>query len=81
MVPALGSAAKKQKTEEPKTKLNAETLSVLELRNIGPAINSGRVVDNAVTTGKRHRFFAATASGANPETLRPKSERRLTEEN
>jgi hypothetical protein len=43
MVPALGSAAKKQKTEEPKTKLNAETLSGLELRNIGPAINSGRV--------------------------------------
>ena len=63
MVPALGSAAKKQKTEEPKTKLNAETLSGLELRNIGPAINSGRVVDFAVTPGKRHRFFAATASG------------------
>jgi len=63
MVPAVGSAAKKKKTEEPKTKLNAETLSGLELRNIGPAINSGRVVDFAVTPGKRHRFFAATASG------------------
>ena len=63
MVPALGSAAKKEKTEEPKTKLNAETLSGLELRNIGPAINSGRVVDFAVTPDKRHRFFAATASG------------------
>ncbi len=63
MIPALGSAAKKKKTEEPKTKLNAETLSGLELRNIGPAINSGRVVDFAVTPGKRHRYFAATASG------------------
>ena len=63
MIPALGSAAKKQKTEEPETRLNAETLSGLELRNIGPAINSGRVVDFAVTPGKRHRFFAATASG------------------
>jgi photosystem II stability/assembly factor-like uncharacterized protein len=63
MVPAVGSAAKKKKTEEPKTKLNAETLSGLELRNIGPAINSGRVVDFAVTPGKRHRYFAATASG------------------
>jgi len=62
MIPALGSAAKK-KTEEPKTKLNAETLSGLELRNIGPAINSGRVVDFAVTPGKRHRYFVATASG------------------
>jgi photosystem II stability/assembly factor-like uncharacterized protein len=63
MVPALRSAAKKNETEEPETKLNAETLSGLELRNIGPAINSGRVVDFAVTPGKRHRFFAATASG------------------
>jgi photosystem II stability/assembly factor-like uncharacterized protein len=63
MVPALGSAAKKKENEEPKTKLNAETLSGLELRGIGPAINSGRVVDFAVTPGKRHRFFAATASG------------------
>ncbi len=63
MVPDLGSAAKKKETEEPKTKLNAETLSGLELRGIGPAINSGRVVDFAVTPGKRHRFFAATASG------------------
>ena len=63
MVPAFGSAAKKKETEEPKTKLNAETLSGLELRGIGPAINSGRVVDFAVTPGKRHRYFAATASG------------------
>ena len=62
MISALGSAAKK-KTEEPKTRLNAETLSGLELRGIGPAINSGRVVDFAVTPGKRHRYFVATASG------------------
>ena len=63
MIPAFGSAAKKKETEEPKTKLNADTLSGLELRGIGPAINSGRVVDFAVTPGKRHRYFAATASG------------------
>ena len=40
-----------------------DTLSGLALRNIGPAINSGRVVDFAVTPGTRHRYFAATASG------------------
>jgi len=62
MTPAIGPAAE-EKTEEPKTRLNAETLSGLELRSIGPAINSGRVVDFAVTPAKRHRFFAATASG------------------
>jgi photosystem II stability/assembly factor-like uncharacterized protein len=61
-LPGLG-LAKEKKAEEPETKLNADTLSGLALRNIGPAINSGRVVDFAVTPGKRHRFFVATASG------------------
>ncbi len=62
MTPALGLAAE-EKPEEPETRLNADTLSGLELRGIGPAINSGRVVDFAVTPGKRHRYFVATASG------------------
>jgi photosystem II stability/assembly factor-like uncharacterized protein len=44
-------------------KLSASTLSALKFRNIGPAINSGRVVEFAVTPGKRHRFFVAVASG------------------
>ena len=61
MIPALGSAA--EEAEEPETRLNADTLSGLELRGIGPAINSGRVVHFAVTPGKRHRYFVATASG------------------
>ncbi len=60
--PAISWAAEDE-TEEPETKLNSGTLSGLALRNIGPAINSGRVVDFAVTPGERHRFFAATASG------------------
>jgi photosystem II stability/assembly factor-like uncharacterized protein len=55
--------AKEKKTDEPETKLNADTLSGLALRNIGPAINSGRIADFAVTPGKRHRYFVATASG------------------
>ena len=66
LVAPVADAAKK-KAEEPQeeeeTQLNAGTLSGLALRNIGPAINSGRISDFAVTPGKRHRYFAATASG------------------
>ncbi len=60
---SLAVAADKEKDKNDDRKLTAETLAGLELRGIGPAINSGRVVDFAVTPGKRHRFFAATASG------------------
>ncbi len=66
LAPAL--AAKKDKkadktAEEPQPLLSADTLAGLKLRSIGPAINSGRVSDFAVTPGKRHRFFVAVASG------------------
>ncbi len=57
------STALAEETEEPETRLNADALSGLSLRGIGPAINSGRIIDFAVTPGKRHRYFAATASG------------------
>ena len=60
--PGLVIAAE-EANDEPETKLNSDTLSALELRGIGPAYNSGRVVDFAVTPGKRHRYFVATASG------------------
>ncbi len=43
--------------------MNEGTFKGLELRGIGPAINSGRVSDFAVTPGQRHRFFVAVASG------------------
>ena len=69
-VPVDALAARdKSKTDEAKTTeapdlhLDADTLSGLALRGIGPAINSGRVVDFAVTPGQRHRYFVATASG------------------
>ncbi|MEM6455319.1 MAG: glycosyl hydrolase [Acidobacteriota bacterium] len=52
-----GDAAEDQHT------LDAAVLRGLTLRSIGPAINSGRVVDVAVTPGKRHRYFVAVASG------------------
>ncbi len=64
LIPGLALAKKKDKEEEkPETKLNADTLAAMKLRGIGPAYNSGRVVDFAVTPGKRHRYFVATASG------------------
>ena len=62
LVPTFVLAAEDE-SEEPETRLNADTLSGLALRGIGPAINSGRVTHFAVTPGKRHRYFVATASG------------------
>ena len=44
-------AKEKAEEEKPETKLNADTLAGLALRNIGPAINSGRISDFAVTPG------------------------------
>jgi len=49
--PMVASAAEKD-ADKPETKLNADTLEGLALRGIGPAINSGRISDFAVTPGK-----------------------------
>jgi photosystem II stability/assembly factor-like uncharacterized protein len=43
--------------------MSSATFKGLVLRGIGPAINSGRVVDIAVTPAARHRYFVAAASG------------------
>ena len=56
-------AAAERPADEPETLLDSDTLAALELRGIGPAYNSGRISDFAVTPGKRHRYFVATASG------------------
>ena len=58
------SAAEASKQDDEVTpRMSAATFEGLELRGIGPAINSGRIVDFAVTPGARHRYFAAAASG------------------
>ena len=65
-LPAPGPAKTREapaEAPEADAHLASGTLSALALRNIGPAINSGRVVHFAVTPGKRQRFFVATASG------------------
>jgi photosystem II stability/assembly factor-like uncharacterized protein len=59
--------AKTKVTEEPDKEndapMSAKTFSGLEMRNIGPSINSGRVSDFAVHPEAHHIVYAATASG------------------
>lgn len=42
---------------------SAHPLAGMPLRNIGPAITSGRISDFAFHPDRKHEFFAATASG------------------
>jgi photosystem II stability/assembly factor-like uncharacterized protein len=66
LLPAVDVLAKKAKDEpadEPKALMSDTTLSGLEFRLIGPAYNSGRIVDFAVQPDKTQVIYAATASG------------------
>ena len=64
---ATPAMAKKKAVEEPEKKddapMSAATFSDLKMRNIGPAINSGRVSDFAVQPDAHHIIYVATASG------------------
>lgn len=65
---AKGKAAKtqdgdKKQGDKPADPMSAPTFAGLELRGIGPALPSGRVVDFAVDPTDRARYFVATASG------------------
>jgi len=51
-----------EKPEKPKELFSAETFSGLELRGLGPALTSGRVVDFAVL-GRGDTLYVAAASG------------------
>jgi photosystem II stability/assembly factor-like uncharacterized protein len=63
------SSASKKKAgdEKPKTKadslLSSDTFSGLELRGIGPAQNSGRVVDIAIHPSDENTWYVAAACG------------------
>ncbi|CAM2065259.1 Sortilin-Vps10 domain-containing protein [Sulfidibacter corallicola] len=59
------SAAKKKTPDktEPTSKLDAKLLGGLALRNIGPALTSGRIGDLAVDPRNRARYYVAVASG------------------
>jgi photosystem II stability/assembly factor-like uncharacterized protein len=51
------------KPEEKKGGLSASTFAGLELRNIGPAVVGGRIVDVAVDPTKPNTWYVAAASG------------------
>ena len=62
--PLFAKKAKDEaKPDEEAKVMSAKTFAGLKLRNIGPAINSGRVSDLAVHPEKEQIVYAATASG------------------
>jgi photosystem II stability/assembly factor-like uncharacterized protein len=66
LVPSLAMARKKQEEAKPpeeESLLNSSTLGGLALREIGPAIASGRVSDIAVDPRNSKRYFVAIAAG------------------
>jgi len=54
---------KDKKGKETATKFKPETFTGLELRSIGPAVTSGRVVDIAVVPHDKATWYVAVASG------------------
>ncbi|HEV7669489.1 MAG TPA: glycosyl hydrolase [Thermoanaerobaculia bacterium] len=55
--------AEAKKADEKKDKWDGDTFSGLELRGIGPALTSGRIVDFVVDPNDRSILYAAAASG------------------
>lgn len=60
---APASASKEKDTKEKESKYGEKTFSGLELREIGPALTSGRIIDLAVDPRDAHVWFVATAGG------------------
>ncbi|HKD12606.1 MAG TPA: hypothetical protein VKE50_11040, partial [Thermoanaerobaculia bacterium] len=60
---AAEKAEKEKQAKEHKGGWTSETLAGLELRSIGPAATSGRVVDLAVDPTNPSRWFVASADG------------------
>lgn len=56
-------SVKAQEPEKPKTPFSAETFSGIKLREIGPAVTSGRIADIAVVPGHPAVWYVAAASG------------------
>src|SRR5438132_8551941 len=66
-----GFTADKNKTEKPEDKSpwKADTFKGLELRNIGPAITSGRIVDIAIDPKNPGVYYIAAAAGGVWKTI------------
>jgi photosystem II stability/assembly factor-like uncharacterized protein len=66
-VAAFGTAALKGQT--PSTGLNADTLSALTFRNLGPTLNNGRVVDVEIDPKDPNVWYVASAFGGVWKTI------------
>ncbi|MCZ6727047.1 MAG: glycosyl hydrolase, partial [Acidobacteria bacterium] len=65
MLPLAATAKKKEKAEQPEddSRMKAETFAGLELRNIGPAMMSGRIADIVVHPQDESTWYVAVGSG------------------
>jgi photosystem II stability/assembly factor-like uncharacterized protein len=61
--PLAAAEKKKDEADKPKDPYSADTFAGLELRGIGPAMTSGRIVDIAVDPAHRSTWYVASASG------------------
>ncbi len=62
-LPAVAADKKKEEPAEPEPLLSAGTFAGLELRGLGPAISSGRIVDLASHPSDERTWYAGAASG------------------
>jgi len=60
---ALNAVGGEEGENKEKTKLSAETFSGIKLRNIGPALMSGRIADIAIDHTKPNIWYVAVGSG------------------
>lgn len=59
----LGLSAQKKKTETPEPLYKSSDVSGLQMRSIGPALTSGRIIDIAVQPENPFEYYVAVASG------------------
>ena len=62
-VMALSCGFSNQVVAKVKEESKPHPLANIPLRNIGPAMISGRISDFAFKPGKKHEFYVATSSG------------------
>lgn len=63
MLPLLAATKKKEKAEKPAEGPEASLFAGMTLRNIGPAVTSGRISDIAVHPDQKHIMYVAVSSG------------------